>query len=204
MADTLAIMNISPVIPVVTVDSVEQGLAVARDFHAAGLHIIEMTRRTPAGLDAVRAIAREFPDICLGLGTVWTQVQAREAIDAGAQFLVSPGITDEVGAVCREADLAYLPGAQTTSEIAHLVRQGWTEIKLFPAAVAGGPAAIKAFSAVFPEVSFCPTGGVSEANADDYLALPSVACVGGSWLTKQGDNGDSMRAIAERAVRLGG
>lgn len=204
MADTLAIMNISPVIPVVTVDSVEQGLAVARDFHAAGLNIIEMTRRTPAGLDAVRAIAREFPDICLGLGTVWTQVQAREAIDAGAQFLVSPGITDEVGAVCREADLAYLPGAQTTSEIAHLVRQGWTEIKLFPAAVAGGPAAIKAFSAVFPEVSFCPTGGVSEANADDYLALLSVACVGGSWLTKPGANGDSIQTIAERAVRLGG
>lgn len=204
MADTLAIMNISPVIPVVTVDSVEQGLAVAGDFHAAGLNIIEMTRRTPAGLDAVRAIAREFPDICVGLGTVWTQVQARQAIDAGAQFLVSPGITDEVGAVCREADLAYLPGAQTSSEIAHLVCQGWTEIKLFPAAVAGGPAAIKAFSAVFPEVSFCPTGGVSEANAADYLALPSVACVGGSWLTKPGVDGDSIRTVAERAVRLGG
>lgn len=204
MADTLAIMKISPVIPVVTVDSVEQALSMAADFHAAGLNIIEVTRRTPAGLDGVRAIASQFPDICLGVGTVWTQAQAAEAIDAGAQFMVSPGITDEVGAVCREADLAYLPGAQTTSEIAHLVRQGWTGIKLFPASVAGGPAAIKAFSAVFPEVSFCPTGGVSEANASDYLALPSVACVGGSWLTKPGANGDSIQTIAERAVRLGG
>lgn len=203
MADTLAIMHISPVIPVVTVDSVEQALSIARDFHAAGLNIIEITRRTPAALDALRAIAGEFPDICLGLGTVWTQAEAHEAIDAGAEFLVSPGITDEVGAVCREAGLAYLPGAQTTSEIAHLVRQGWTEIKLFPASVAGGAAAIKAFSAVFPEVSFCPTGGVSEANADDYLSLPSVACVGGSWLTKPSAEGDSIRTIAQRAIRLG-
>lgn len=203
MADTLAIMNISPVIPVVTIQSVEQAVAMARDFHAAGLNIIEITRRTPAGLDALRAIAESVPQMCLGLGTVWTEAQAREAIDAGAQFIVSPGITDEVGAVCREADLAYLPGAQTASEIAHLLRQGWTEIKLFPASVAGGPGAIKAFSAVFPEVSFCPTGGVSESNAGDYLALPNVACVGGSWLTKPGANGDSIQTIAERAVRLG-
>lgn len=202
MADTLAIMKISPVIPVVTVDSVEQALSMAGEFHAAGLKIIEITRRTPAGLEAASAIAKEYPDICLGIGTIWDATQARQAIEAGAEFMVSPGITDEVGEVCREANLAYLPGAQTTSEIAYLVRQGWTEIKLFPAAVAGGPAAIKAFSAVFPEVTFCPTGGVSEDNAEDYLALPNVACVGGSWLTKPGD--DSIQAIAERAVKLGG
>lgn len=182
MTDTLAIMQISPVIPVVTVDSVEQALSMAGDFHAAGLNIIEITRRTPVALEAVRAIADQFPDICLGLGTVWTQVHARQAIDAGAQFLVSPGISDEVGAVCREASLAYLPGAQTASEIAHLVAQGWSGVKLFPASVAGGPAALKAFSAVFPDVRFCPTGGVSETNAADYLALPNVACVGGSWI----------------------
>ncbi|WP_423821237.1 bifunctional 4-hydroxy-2-oxoglutarate aldolase/2-dehydro-3-deoxy-phosphogluconate aldolase [Salinisphaera sp. SPP-AMP-43] len=202
MADTLAIMKISPVIPVVTVDSVEQALSMAGEFHAAGLKIIEITRRTPAGLEAASAIAKEYPDICLGIGTVWDATQARQAIEAGAEFMVSPGITDEVGEVCREANLAYLPGAQTTSEIAYLVRQGWTEIKLFPAAVAGGPAAIKAFSAVFPEVTFCPTGGVSEDNAEDYLALSNVACVGGSWLTKPGD--DSIQSVAERAVRLGG
>ena len=206
MADTLAIMKISPVIPVVTINSVEEGVAMARDFHAAGLNIIEITRRTPAGIDALKAIAQEVPDMCLGLGTVWTEQQAREAIDAGAQFLVSPAITDEVGGVCKDADLAYLPGAQTASEIAHLVRTGWTEIKLFPASVAGGPAAIKAFSAVFPQVSFCPTGGVSEDNANDYLSLPSVACVGGSWLAKPPatDNGDSpIKAAAERAIKLG-
>ncbi|MDA3920731.1 MAG: bifunctional 4-hydroxy-2-oxoglutarate aldolase/2-dehydro-3-deoxy-phosphogluconate aldolase, partial [Salinisphaera sp.] len=152
MADTLAIMKISPVIPVVTVQSVDEAVAMAHDFHAGGLNIIEITRRTSVALDAMRAIADAVPDMCLGVGTVWTERQAREAIDAGAQFMVSPGITDEVGAVCREAGLPYLPGAQTASEIAHLVRLGWTGIKLFPASVAGGPAAIKAFSAVFPEV----------------------------------------------------
>lgn len=206
MSDTLAIMNISPVIPVVTIQSVDEAVAMARDFHAGGLHIIEITRRTPVALDAMRAIAEAVPDMCLGVGTVWTEQQASEALDAGAQFMVSPGISDEVGAVCREADLPYLPGAQTASEIAHLVRLGWTGIKLFPASVAGGPSAIKAFSAVFPEVRFCPTGGVSEDNAPDYLALPSVACVGGSWLTKASATSDGQSPIktaAERAIRLG-
>ncbi|HET7315270.1 keto-deoxy-phosphogluconate aldolase, partial [Salinisphaera sp.] len=142
MADTLAIMKMSPVIPVVTIHSVDDAVAMARDLHAGGLKTIEITRRTQVALDAARAIREAVPELCLGVGTVWTESQAREAIEAGAQFMVSPGIADEVGAVCREADLPYLPGAQTVSEVAYLARQGWQQVKLFPASVIGGPSAI--------------------------------------------------------------
>lgn len=208
MADTLAIMKMSPVIPVVTIHSVDDAVAMARDLYDGGLKTIEITRRTQVALDAVRAIAEAVPDLCLGVGTVWTESQAREALDAGAQFMVSPGIADEVGEVCREADVAYLPGAQTVSEVAYLVRQGWQQVKLFPASVIGGPSAIKAYAAVFPDVRFCPTGGITEQSAPDYLKLPSIPCVGGSWLAKppRGDEPEGkspIRAAAERAARLG-
>ncbi|AWN16667.1 bifunctional 4-hydroxy-2-oxoglutarate aldolase/2-dehydro-3-deoxy-phosphogluconate aldolase [Salinisphaera sp. LB1] len=208
MADTLAIMKMSPVIPVVTIHSVDDAVAMARDMYDGGLKTIEITQRTQVALEAVRAIAQAVPDLCLGVGTVWTAAQAHEALDAGAQFIVSPGIADEVGAVCRDADLPYLPGAQTVSEVAHLVRQGWQQIKLFPASVIGGPSAIKAYAAVFPDVRFCPTGGITEQSAPDYLKLPSIPCVGGSWLATPatGDEpaGQSpTRAAAERAARLG-
>lgn len=201
MADTLAIMHMSPVIPVVTIHSVDDAVAMARELYAGGIKTIEVTRRTRAAMDAVRAIAEAVPELCLGVGTVWTEAQAREALDVGAQFMVSPGIADEVGAVCREADLPYLPGAQTVSEVAHLARQGWHQVKLFPASVIGGPAAIKAYAAVFPEMQFCPTGGISEQSALDYLKLGCIPCVGGSWLTSPPE-GSSIREVAERASRL--
>lgn len=208
MADTLAIMKMSPVIPVVTIHSVDDAVVMARDLYDGGLKTIEITCRTQAALEAARAIAEAVPGLCLGMGTVWTEAQARQALDAGAEFLVSPGIADEVGRVCREADVAYLPGAQTVSEIACLVRQGWQQIKLFPASVIGGPSAIKAYASVFPEVRFCPTGGITEASAPEYLKLVSIPCVGGSWLAQppkgSGPSGRSpTRAAAERASRLG-
>lgn len=207
MADTLAIMKMSPVIPVVTIHSVDDAVAMARDLHAGGLKTIEITRRTQVALDAARAIREAVPELCLGVGTVWTESQAREAIGAGAQFMVSPGIADEVGAVCREADLPYLPGAQTVSEVAYLARQGWQQVKLFPASVIGGPSAIKAYAAVFPDLRFCPTGGITEQSAPEYLKLRSIPCVGGSWLAeppKGNESGRSpIRAAAERASRLG-
>lgn len=208
MADTLAIMKMSPVIPVVTIHSVEDAVAMAHDVYDGGLKTIEITRRTQVAIDAVRAIREAVPGLCLGVGTVWTETQAREALDAGAQFMVSPGIADEVGAVCREADLPYLPGAQTVSEVAYLVRQGWQQVKLFPASVIGGPDAIKAYASVFPEVRFCPTGGITEQSAPEYLKLTSIPCVGGSWLAKPpGDNDTNghspIRLAAERAARLG-
>lgn len=202
MTDTLDIMQLSPVIPVATINDLEDAVPMAQALYEGGIKTIEVTQRTPVAMDALRSIAREVPDLCLGVGTVWTREQARQAHEAGAQFMVSPAIADEVGAYCQQAGMPYLPGAQTASEIAHLVRQGWQQIKLFPAAVAGGPAALKAFAAVFPEVSFCPTGGINEDNAADYLALSCVPCVGGSWLTKDTDP-VVIRQAAEQAVRLG-
>ncbi|GAB3684571.1 bifunctional 4-hydroxy-2-oxoglutarate aldolase/2-dehydro-3-deoxy-phosphogluconate aldolase [Salinisphaera aquimarina] len=176
------VMAISPVIPVVVTPSAEAGVEIARALLAGGVGVIEVTLRTAAGLEAIRAIRREVPDICVGAGTVWTAEDARKASDAGSAFIVSPGITDAVGDRCVELDLAYLPGAQTISEIAHHQRRGLDAVKLFPASIIGGPKAIKAYSSVFPAMQFCPTGGISANTATDYLALDCIPCVGGSWL----------------------
>lgn len=207
MADTLAIMKLSPVIPVVTIHDVDEAVAMARSIHAGGLKTIEITRRTQVAIEAMKAIAAEVPELVLGVGTVWDAKQCEEAIHAGAQFIVSPGIADAVGDVCREADMPYLPGAQTVSEAAHLVRRGHREIKLFPASVIGGPSAIKAYAAVFPDLKFCPTGGITEQTAPDYLKLPSIPCVGGSWLAKPPGEAsagrDPIEAAAARATMLG-
>ena len=159
-AQTRQVMAIAPVIPVVVVSDAASAVEIARALVAGGIRVIEVTLRTEAGLAAIEAIAQQVDDICVGAGTVWTAAQAAQAIDAGAEFMVSPGIADEVNAVAQARDIAYLPGAQTVSEIAHLKRQGVTATKLFPASVVGGPAAIKAFASVFPDLVFCPTGGI--------------------------------------------
>ncbi|WP_353220673.1 bifunctional 4-hydroxy-2-oxoglutarate aldolase/2-dehydro-3-deoxy-phosphogluconate aldolase [Salinisphaera sp. S4-8] len=201
-------MAIAPVIPVVVVPDAQSGVEIARALVAGGIGVIEVTLRTEAGLAAIDAIANEVDDIYVGAGTVWTAEQAERAIDAGAEFMVSPGIADEVNAVAQTRDIAYLPGAQTVSEIAHLKRQGVTATKLFPASVVGGPAAIKAFASVFPDLVFCPTGGIKEDTAADYLALDCVPCVGGSWLVSAeavaAGDWASVQAAAERASALSG
>lgn len=206
MSDIVSIMRRSPVIPVVTIEDVDTAVAVASDLLAGGISVIEITRRTAVAVDAVRAVRQAVPGMCIGMGTVWQPVEVHEALDAGAEFIVSPGIADEVGDVCRTLDVPYLPGAQTVSEIAHLARHEFVATKLFPASVIGGPAAIKAYASVFPQILFCPTGGISEKTATDYLALPSVACVGGSWLTQSapvpGSDNSPVRAAAERAAEL--
>ena len=205
---TRQVMAIAPVIPVVVVSDAASAVEIARALVAGGIRVIEVTLRTEAGLAAIEAIAQQVDDICVGAGTVWTSAQAEQAIDAGAEFMVSPGIADDVNAVAHARDIAYLPGAQTVSEIAHLKRHGVTATKLFPASVVGGPAAIKAFASVFPELVFCPTGGVKEDTAGDYLALDCVPCVGGSWLVSAGavaaGDWEAIRVAAERAVALSG
>ncbi|MES1952013.1 2-dehydro-3-deoxy-phosphogluconate aldolase Eda [Salinisphaera sp. S4-8] len=207
-AQTRQVMAIAPVIPVVVVPDAQSGVEIARALVAGGIGVIEVTLRTEAGLAAIDAIANEVDDIYVGAGTVWTAEQAERAIDAGAEFMVSPGIADEVNAVAQTRDIAYLPGAQTVSEIAHLKRQGVTATKLFPASVVGGPAAIKAFASVFPDLVFCPTGGIKEDTAADYLALDCVPCVGGSWLVSAeavaAGDWASVQAAAERASALSG
>ncbi|ERJ18375.1 4-hydroxy-2-oxoglutarate aldolase protein [Salinisphaera shabanensis E1L3A] len=205
-AQTRQVMAIAPVIPVVVVSDAASAVEIARALVAGGIRVIEVTLRTEAGLAAIEAIAQQVDDICVGAGTVWTEAQAEQAIDAGAEFMVSPGIADDVNAVAQARDIAYLPGAQTVSEIAHLKRQGVTATKLFPASVVGGPAAIKAFASVFPDLVFCPTGGIKEDTARDYLALDCVPCVGGSWLVSAdavaGGDWEAVRLAAERAVAL--
>ena len=185
MKEIIPILERSPVIPVAVIRAGTPARELAGALLAGGIPIIEVTLRTPEGLAAIAEIKREIGGICTGAGTVWTAQEALKAIEAGADFVVSPGRADEVFKICRMHGVPYLPGVQTVSEAAYWQRQGLAAVKFFPAGVAGGVAALEAFSSVLPELKFCPTGGISAATAPDYLALPAVPCVGGSWLLDQ-------------------
>ena len=207
MTDISHILGISPVIPVVTFTPGEDAVAIARALLEGGVGIIEVTLRTQEGFSAIEVINREVPEMCTGAGTVWGASDALAAINGGANFIVSPGRTDEVHRVCQRQNVPYLPGIQTISEAAYWVGKGLTAVKFFPAEVAGGVAALKAFSSVFPDLMFCPTGGVSIQSAPRYLAMPCVPCVGGSWLV-DGDavkhrDWKKIRTLASQASLLG-
>ncbi len=180
---SLDVMRDAPVIPVIVLEDVAHAVPLARALVAGGIRMLEVTLRTPAALACIEAIAREVPDAVAGAGTVRSVADARAARDAGARFAVSPGYTSKVGQACRELGLPLLPGVATGSEIMAASEDGYTELKFFPAMQAGGPAMLKAWSGPFTDVRFCPTGGVSPANAKEFLSLPNVVCVGGSWLT---------------------
>jgi 2-dehydro-3-deoxyphosphogluconate aldolase/(4S)-4-hydroxy-2-oxoglutarate aldolase len=192
-------MRDAPVIPVIVLEDVAHAVPLARALVAGGIRMLEVTLRTPAALACIEAIAREVPDAVAGAGTVRSVADARAARDAGARFAVSPGYTSRVGLACRELGLPLLPGVATGSEIMAASEDGYTELKFFPAMQAGGPAMLKAWSGPFTDVRFCPTGGVSPANAKEFLSLPNVVCVGGSWLTP----GDAVASGDwERITRL--
>lgn len=176
------LLGISPVIPVVQLDDVEQAVPLARALVRGGIGIIEVTLRTEAGLPAIRRIASEVPEIVTGAGTVTTPEQAAAAVDAGATFLVTPGSPPALLNCVVDLGLPLLAGVSTLTEVMTLLERGLTAMKFFPAEAAGGPAYLKAAAGPLPHVRFCPTGGISVANAPDYLALPNVGCVGGSWL----------------------
>ncbi|GAB6987229.1 bifunctional 4-hydroxy-2-oxoglutarate aldolase/2-dehydro-3-deoxy-phosphogluconate aldolase [Nocardioides pyridinolyticus] len=178
-----SLLDLSPVIPVVVVHDTEEAVGVARALVDGGVPVIELTLRTPVGLEAIRRIAAEVPEIVVGAGTVVTSEQAAQAAEAGAQFLVSPGSTDRLLDAMTETGLPHLPGVSTVSETLALLERGYRELKFFPAEAAGGSAFLKALQAPVPAARFCPTGGITQANASTYLALPNVGCVGGSWLT---------------------
>ena len=206
MSNVISIMQRGPVIPVVTVPDDGDIVALGRALLAGGISVVEITLRTPAAMSAIRTLADAMPDCCVGAGTVWTDAQAEAVIDAGAEFIVTPGISMPVHDVAVRRGVPLLPGAQTTSEVAHWQAHGLDAVKFFPAEVAGGVAALKAFSAVFPDMQFCPTGGVSANNAADYLGVPAVTCVGGSWLVP-GDafaagDWDRISALATAASAL--
>ncbi|SDS81924.1 2-dehydro-3-deoxyphosphogluconate aldolase / (4S)-4-hydroxy-2-oxoglutarate aldolase [Nocardioides scoriae] len=172
-----------PVVPVVVLHDVEQAVPVARALLAGGVPVIELTLRTPAALACVERIAAEVPEILLGVGTVVTPANAKDALSAGAQFLVSPGTTETLAAAMQETGLPHLPGAATVSEVLRLLELGYEELKFFPAEQAGGAPFLKSLGAPVPQARFCPTGGITAATAASYLSLPNVGCVGGSWIT---------------------
>ena len=172
-----------PIIPVIVIDDAADAIPLARALVAGGLSALEVTLRTPAGLAAIEAIANEVPEAAIGAGTLKVPADARSVKDAGGTFAVTPGYTQAMGAACSEAELPLLPGVATASELMLAYGDGYRFMKFFPAVAAGGVPVLQALGGPFPEVSFCPTGGIKPDTASDFLALPNVAVCGGTWLT---------------------
>ncbi len=175
------ICALAPVVPVLVIEEVAQARPLAEALVAGGLPALEVTLRTPAALEAIAAMA-EVPGGCVGAGTLITPEDVRAAKAAGARFGVSPGATPELLAACEAAELPLLPGAATASEAMALLARGYEMLKFFPAEAAGGAPALKSLGGPLPQITFCPTGGVTPENAPAYLSLPNVLCVGGSWV----------------------
>jgi 2-dehydro-3-deoxyphosphogluconate aldolase/(4S)-4-hydroxy-2-oxoglutarate aldolase len=183
--ETAAIMALAPVIPVLTVASVEDGLAQAKALVAGRLYAIEVTLRTPSALAAIRAIAKNVPDAVIGAGTIVSVGQIDEAVAAGARFLVSPGAPPALAKAAAQSPVPFLPGCATVSEAMALRELGFRALKLFPAEAVGGAKLIASLAAPLPDLRFCPTGGIDLAKAPEYLRLPNVPCVGGSWMLQK-------------------
>ena len=190
------IVGLAPVIPVVVIDDLEDAVPLATALVKGGLPAIEVTLRTPAALASIERIAAEVPGAVVGAGTVTTSQQVDEALAAGARFLVSPGATPTLLDALQDSGVPFLPGTATASDIVALIERGITHAKLFPAEVVGGVKALKAFAGPFPQMRFCPTGGITVDNAPDYLAQANVVCVGGSWMTKGDVEGQARTAAA--------
>jgi 2-dehydro-3-deoxyphosphogluconate aldolase/(4S)-4-hydroxy-2-oxoglutarate aldolase len=181
MMNVRELMQVAPVIPVLVIDDVGKARPLAEALVAGGLRVLEVTLRTPVALEAMRAMA-DVPGAIVGVGTALDAADLRRAQDNGAGFAVSPGFTTELGAAANAINLPLLPGIMTPADIMRARDSGFNELKFFPASQAGGPQLLKAFSGPFIDTVFCPTGGISASTARDYLALPSVLCVGGSWV----------------------
>lgn len=206
MPTTREICEIAPVIPVLIIDDLETAVPLARALVAGGLKVLEITLRTPVAVEAIAAMADALPDAIVGAGTLLTPDDVKRVVAAGAKFGVSPGSTTRLLDAADDAGLPMLPGAVTPSEVMALLERGISMMKFFPAEQAGGAAMLKAFSSPLAGASFCPTGGVSPGNAADYLSLPNVVCVGGSWVAPKdaiaaGDWG-RIEALAREAAAL--
>jgi 2-dehydro-3-deoxyphosphogluconate aldolase/(4S)-4-hydroxy-2-oxoglutarate aldolase len=200
------VMRDAAVIPVIVLTEVAHAVPLARALVAGGIRMLEVTLRTPVALACIEAIAREVPEAVAGAGTVRSAADAQAAAMAGARFAVSPGYTHSVGKACHDLELPLLPGVATGSEIMAAQEGGYSNLKFFPAMQSGGLAMLKAWQGPFGDVKFCPTGGISAANAAEFLSLGNVVCVGGSWLTPadavaQGDWG-RITELAKQAVAL--
>ncbi|MEL7239474.1 MAG: bifunctional 4-hydroxy-2-oxoglutarate aldolase/2-dehydro-3-deoxy-phosphogluconate aldolase [Planctomycetota bacterium] len=203
-----ALLGRSPVIPVLVVNDVADAAPLAEALVAGGLEVLEVTLRTPVALQVLQAMRAAVPNAVVGAGTVNTPQQMAAAAEAGAAFAVSPGTTDALVAAARDHAMPFLPGATTASEVLRGMELGLDALKFFPAEAAGGARLIKSWASPLESVVFCPTGGITPANARDYLKLPNVACVGGSWVTPSdavsGRDWGAIEALARQAVQLGG
>jgi 2-dehydro-3-deoxyphosphogluconate aldolase/(4S)-4-hydroxy-2-oxoglutarate aldolase len=198
-----AIMRAAPVIPVLVLEEEMDWPALAETFVAAGLPVLEVTLRTPLALDAIRQMAR-VPGAIVGAGTVLNEAQLAQAIDLGSRFIVSPGLTNPLALAARDTEIPFLPGVATAADIMRGIDAGLDRFKFFPAATSGGIPALNALWGPFGNIRFCPTGGIRPATAADWLALPSVLCVGGSWFVKPGDDFATIGERARAAAALTG
>ncbi len=202
----LDIMRASPVIPVIAIDHIEHAVPLARALVAGGIRVLEVTLRTAHGLPAIRAMAEQVPDAIVGVGTLTQAEEFALARDAGAVFGVSPGLTPALVNAAKSSGLPLLPGVMTPSEVMSAREAGFRQLKLFPAVPAGGVGMLNAIAGPLPDVTFCPTGGISQDSAAQFLACKNVACVGGSWLTPKDamQTGDwaKITTLAAAASRL--
>jgi len=195
------IMRMAPVIPVLVVDDVAEAQPMAEALVAGGLNVLEVTLRTPAALDVIRAMA-EVPGAIVGAGTVLNASDLDQALEAGAQFIVSPGLTAPLAEAAKRADVPFLPGIANAGDIMRGLDLGLDHFKFFPAVASGGLAALKALAAPFGQARFCPTGGINEGNAAEWLALDPVLCVGGSWVAPKAAAPEEIERLARAACGL--
>lgn len=190
-----------PVIPVITLDQVEDAVPLANALVAGGLKVLEVTLRTEAAVEGIRQIIKHVPEAIVGTGTVCSEEQIRLSEDLGCQFMISPGATDKLLSIGSQSSVPFLPGISTVSELMRGMEYGLENFKFFPAEVAGGAPVMKAMAGPFPNIKFCPTGGIGLGNALDYLTLPNVMCVGGSWIAKPNDIREKRWKDIERLAR---
>lgn len=201
-----AVMTTSPVMPVLVIEQLEHAVPLAKALVAGGIRVLEVTLRTACALDAINAIAEAVPEALVGAGTVLNAEDYQAAVNAGASFVISPGMTPSLVEAAKAGAVPLIPGVSTLSEVMTGMDMGLNYFKFFPAQASGGAPALKAMGGPIPQVKFCPTGGISLSNAKEYLALPNVLCVGGSWLAPaklmaDGD-WDSITALAKEASQL--
>ena len=176
------VMKISPIVPVIAIENAEDALPLAEALMAGGIGLMEITLRTPAGIKAIEIIAKHFPQMAVGAGTVMNPDDFKKAVDHGAQFVFSPGISVELMETSKALNVPFIPGVATASEVMLALNNGFEHCKLFPATAVGGIEILNGFYGPFPSMRFCPTGGISLHNLNDFLKLPNVLCAGGSWI----------------------
>ena len=193
-----------PVVPVLVINDVEKAVPLAKALMEGGIKVLEVTLRTPAAIDVIKRIAQEVPDSLIGAGTVTNAQQLKAVVEAGAKFAISPGMTADLLKAGMDSEIPLIPGISSTSDLMKGKDAGYTHMKFFPAEASGGVKAIKSISGPFPDVTFCPTGGIGPNNYNEYLALNNVKCVGGSWLAPDDaiESGDWARItqLAKEAV----